>query len=208
MEGKKPAELIREVEQQKRRQQSDAVDAFEMFREAFERGDGFVTREDAADALADRRGWDRGRAVDAVRSLVADTLDPVQLIVSGTERYVGIIDYEPSQEHGGYGFEEYDDVQGRRKVVVCGRCVEQFDTASEPFRAVEGVGRHADECGYGPLFEHLGEHYPTAHTDGAEAVEVGASLVSGTTIAGNTTWHAGNDGANSGLVADRLPNNF
>jgi len=30
----------------------------------------------------------------------------------------------------------------------------------------------------------------------------GASLLSGTTIGGNTVWHAGNDGKNSGLVAD------
>jgi len=35
-------------------------------------------------------------------------------------------------------------------------------------------------------------------------VEVGASLVSGTTIAGNTTWHAGNDGSGSALDADTL----
>ncbi len=33
-------------------------------------------------------------------------------------------------------------------------------------------------------------------------VEPGASLVTGTTIAGNTAWHAGNDGAGSGLDAD------
>jgi len=204
MEGREPAELIREVEQQKQQRQSDAIAAFEAFHEAYTRGDGLVTREAATDAIADRYNWTRDRAVGAIRSLVSDTLDPVQLVVSDDQRYVGIIDYEPSQEHGGYGFEEYDDVQGRRKVVVCGKCVEEYDTASEPFRVVEGVGRHGDGCDYEPLFEHLGEHYSAAHTDGAEAVEVGASLVSGTTVAGNTAFHAGNDGSGSGLDSDTV----
>jgi len=35
-------------------------------------------------------------------------------------------------------------------------------------------------------------------------VEPGASLVSGTTIGGNESWHAGNDGSGSGLHADFL----
>jgi len=35
-------------------------------------------------------------------------------------------------------------------------------------------------------------------------VEPGASLVSGTTIGGNASWHAGNDGAGTGLDADRV----
>jgi len=35
-------------------------------------------------------------------------------------------------------------------------------------------------------------------------LEPGASLASGTTIGGNTAWHAGNDGTGSGLDADLL----
>ena len=204
VDGIDPSEAIAAAESQRETQRADAVTAFEWYHGQYEAGAGLIGRGDAVDALMEEHDWERDRAMDAVRGLLDDTLDPVQLVLTGDERHTGIIDYRSYEAEGGYGFIEHDTVRGARKVLVCGKCVEEYEVDSDPWRAVEGVGRHDDECGWDELLDHLTEHYTEEHIGGPDSVEVGASLVSGTSIAGNTAWHSGNDGGGSGLDADTL----
>lgn len=150
------------------------------------------THDEAVDGLLDAHDdWEKDRALRAVINLVDDTLDPVQQVVVDEVRYVGVLGFEDFQDSGGYGFIEYDDVHGKRRVVTCYRCIESYDVASEPFRCIEGVGRHHDDCGYEPLVEHLTDHYDE-HDAPPSEYEVAASLVSGTTIAASSAFHQGN----------------
>jgi len=57
---------------------------------------------------------------------------------------------------------------------------------------------------YQDLVDGIHEHYTKSHDTAPSDVKTGASLVSGTTIASNTAWHAGNDGEGSTLDADTI----
>jgi len=168
---------------------ADARTAYDFF---IESEGTLFTHDEAIDGLLnEHKEWDDERALRAIINLVDDTLDPVQQVVVDETRYVGVLGFEDFRDHGVYGFTEYDDVHGKRRVAVCYRCVETYEVASEPFRCIEGVGRHDEDCGYEPLLEHAAEHVED-HEQPATEYEVAASLVSGTTVAASTAFHQGN----------------
>lgn len=194
MDHYSPADVVEVAESEKARRRNDAHKAFTLFRQHYDDSatGALFERDEAATAVADRHNWSVSRGREAVVGLTADVLDPVQHVGTGDTKYVGIIDYQPFDAEGGYGFVEYEDTRGERKNLVCGKCVEQYDYDSEPFRAVEGIGRHEMGCAYQDLLDHLTEHYTEMHESGPGSVEVAASLVSGTTIASSTAVHDGN----------------
>jgi len=193
MEKVDPTDAVSQAQAEQKQRTNDSAAAFRWFRRHYEEDGTLVSREDAVGAVAEECNISSDRARGAVRGLVSDILDPVQLVIQGGERYVGILDYTPFESEGGYGYVEYDDLRGECKNLVCGKCVEEYEYDSEPWRAVEGVGRHDVGVEWGPMLDHLTEHYVSEHTSPPEEVEVAASLVSGTTIAANTAYHGGNE---------------
>jgi len=135
-----------------------------------------------------------------IGDLVGDHVDPVQLIQNANAKYVGIIDYDEHSTY--YTYDEYHDIEGKYKRGVCAACIHESSKSSEPF------SRHTGNFGNSPygdedqLAEEIGIHVEAVHSGEDVEVETGATLASGTTIAGNTSFHAGNDGSASGLSAD------
>ena len=131
-----------------------------------------------------------------VGNLAADRVDPVQNVVRDSAKYVGVLEYE---EHDfWYEYVEVDDVHGRMNVGVCAQCVSE---ASSDAAVAKGVGTTEELDG------KIREHYAEKHSESPSEIETGATLVSGTTIAGNSAIHSGNDGTGSGLDADTVQGN-
>lgn len=162
-------------------------------------------REEAVKYLEEKLDVDSRIAANLVAELVSDIVDPVVQVMVGVQRYVGVAEYVEGD--GWYGYVDYDDAFGARNRVVCAQCVHESETDLTVTHATGGDGSFRDEpdATYDELAEAIEEHYEEAH-DGIvpEDVETGASLISGTTIGGNTAWHAGNDGGGSGLDADTV----
>lgn len=131
-----------------------------------------------------------------VGNLAADRVDPVQNVVRDSAKYVGVLDYD---EHDfWYEYVEVDDVHGRMNVGVCAQCVSE---ASSDVAVAKGVGTTEE------LDAKIREHYAEKHSESPSDIQTGATLVSGTTVAGNEAIHTGNDGAGSGLNADTVQGN-
>jgi len=124
-------------------------------------------------------------------NLAADRVDPVQSIVRDSDKYIGVVEY--AEHDYWYEYVEVDDVHGRMNVGVCAKCVSE---ASSDANVAKGVGTTEE------LSERIEAHYSAEHNASVEEVSTGATLVSGTTIAGNSAIHSGNDGVGSGLDAD------
>ena len=124
-------------------------------------------------------------------NLAADRVDPVQSIVRDSDKYIGVVEY--AEHDYWYEYVEVDDVHGRMNVGVCAKCVSE---ASSDANVAKGVGTTEE------LSERIEAHYSEEHDADVSEVNTGATLVSGTTIAGNSAIHSGNDGVGSGLDAD------
>lgn len=174
-------------------------DVLEDLAEALELGTGF----DDPDVEPD---LDVELANRIVAELVDDLVDPIVQTRTGSGRYVGVVEYVEGETW--YGYERHDDVRGCHKRGVCAQCVAEKDVDREIVRADEGSGSISEGATWDEIGAALAEHFDEAHPDVDPAtVETGATLLSGTTIAGNTSWHAGNDGAGSGLNADQFDGN-
>lgn len=167
------------------------------------------TRDEAIEALLAEADCTTEEAANILASLTGDRVDPVVAVTTPDARYIGVIEYEEGA--GWYGYTDYHDHFGERKRVVCAQCVHDAAADHEVVHATAGDpgGSFADhpDATYGQLADAIHDHYARAHpdTDPTEVdVEVGASLLSGTTIGGNSAWHSGNDGAGSGLAADTV----
>jgi len=57
---------------------------------------------------------------------------------------------------------------------------------------------------HGWLHNYTGDGSATAEFQGWKVEELDSTLASNVTVMGNAVWHAGNDGASSGLDADLL----
>lgn len=128
-----------------------------------------------------------------IGNLCDDRVDPVQNIVRESEKWVGVIEY--SEHNYWYEYTEHNDVEGRINVGICAKCVKKANSDTE---VAKGVGTTEE------LSNRIKRHYKENHNGKIENVETGATLVSGTTIAGNTAIHTGNDGLGSGLSADTI----
>jgi len=140
-----------------------------------------------------------------IGDLVGDHVDPVQMVKNGKGKYVGVIDYSEHDTY--YTYDEYHDIEGKYTRGVCAACIHKSSKSSEPFT------RHTGKFGNEPygdkeqLKKEMKIHVDAVHSTNKVEVETGATLASGTTIAGNAAFHAGNDGSGSGLNADLLDGN-
>jgi len=129
---------------------------------------------------------------DELVQVVDDSVDPVQQVLVDGEKYVGVIQFE---EHDGwYEYTRWSDSAGEVRIGVCARCVQQAETPAEVSRTIGDSTEIAQE-----KFEN---HYEESHESRPDEVNTGATLLSGTTINGNTAIHPGMDGHGSGVDAD------
>jgi len=160
------------------------------------------TRTEAVELLTEAVDIDATIAREVLAQLVGDTVDPIVQIVHQGEKYIGVIEFH--EFDGSYGYINYDDQFGQGKRVVCQQCVNGATIDSEVTHATENdpMGSFGDGASWDELVAGIHQHYEQAHDSVPEDVETGATLASGTTIGGNESWHAGNDGSGSGLTAD------
>jgi streptogramin lyase len=126
-----------------------------------------------------------------IGKLCDDRVDPVQNVKRDRKKYVGVIEYE---EHDyWYEYIEVDDIDGRRNIGVCAKCVQEADRDVE---VAKGIGTTEE------LDKKIRDHYYEKHSEEPAGVKTGATLASGTTIAGNNAITSANDGSGSGLDAD------
>lgn len=203
MDGSDADDVIDAADGERERLSRLARDAVEWFLDEGRIGT-LIPRDDAIDAISDYLDCDAETANQVVGSLVSDRVDPVQQVRSQGDRYVGAVEYTVFEDAGAYGYVDYDDRLGRRKRVICARCVEMHDLDEHIAHATQGDGSADDDASWDDLTNLVTAHYADAHSRGPDDVEPGAALVSGTTIGGNTAWSAGNDGAGSGLDADTV----
>ena len=161
-------------------------------------------RDEARDRLADDLNVDDDIAQSLIAELVGDDVDPIVLARAQGVKYVGVAEFK--EFDGAYGYLDYHDLHGKRRRVICAQCVHEATHDTEVTHATAGdpEGSYGRDASYSDLLGGIYDHYEEAHDELPENVETGASLVSGTTIGGNTAWHAGNDGNGSGLDADTL----
>jgi len=199
METFDPDEVIADVESTRADRQERAVCALEWFRDR----DGLLPRGEAGQQIAETHGWSEAAAQTAIGDVVSDLVDPVQQVKHPEQgKFVGIIEYHERPESGCYGYVDYDDVDGRRKRAVCSQCVIEADTDSEVAHATTGEGSTPSDAPWETLYATVVDHYENAHSVEPSEVEVGASLVSGTTVAGNTVFHDGNVTAGENITID------
>lgn len=190
-----------EGEAEKRRRLSSA--ALQWFT-AESRIGGLYLRSEAIGSIAATEGISVQSAAAAIRGTVGDAVDPVQQVEAGGDKYVGVIDYRTYPDAGAYGYIHFNDAHGRLKRVVCARCVEKHTADTQVAHATEGSGDAEMGADWSKLVRLVERHHAESHTQEAQSIEPGASLLSNTTIAGNKAFHTGNDGPSSGLDADTL----
>jgi hypothetical protein len=195
-------EILEQAETEHSRVYDHLRDAADWFHD---REGEMFERAEARDALADDLDVDDGVAQSLIAELVGDDVDPITQASVNRTKYVGVAEYK--EFDGAYGYLDYHDIQGKRKRVICAQCVHEatYDTEVTHATAGDPEGSFSPNASYSELLEGVHDHYEKVH-DGVipSTVEPGASLVSGTTIGGNTAWHAGNDGDGSGLDADTV----
>lgn len=195
-----PESVIRSAEKEKSEVYGMVNDAATYF---LKKQGNLFPREEAHEKIEEHLGVSTRMAGKILASLVGDDVDPIIQVENGEGRFIGVVEYKTGD--GWYGYIDYDDMLGDRKCVICAQCVKENRTDDSITKAVEGEGsfKGRNTYSYGELEEAIHLHYENAH-DGVRPrdVEVGASLISGTTIGGNTSWHAGNDGSGSGLAPD------
>lgn len=198
---KNATEILNEAETKKERVRAHVRDAANWFHE---REGEMYERADVKDLIADELDVGDEIAHDVVSELVGDGVDPiVQASADGT-KYVGVAEFEEFE--GAYGYLDHHDAHGHRRRVICAQCVHNstYDTQVTHATAGDPDGSYGPNADYNDLLEGIHDHYDSQHDELPQTVETGASLVSGTTIGGNTAWHAGNDGGGSGLNADSV----
>jgi len=167
----------------------------------------FFERGEAIAQLSDELSIEQDIAGQVIAELVGDIVDPVVLSAVDGEKYVGVVEFE--EFDGAYGYVDYHDVRGPDKRVVCQQCVNEASLDTQVAHATAGdpSGTVASGADYDELLDIVHEHYADSHEVVPKDVSTGATLASGTTIGGNESWHAGNDGSGSGLDADVLQGN-
>ena len=164
-------------------------------------------QEEARDRLADDLNVDDDVAQSLIAELVGDDVDPIVQARAQGVKYVGVAEFK--EFDGAYGYLDYHDLYGKRRRVICAQCVHEatHDREVTHATAADPEGSYGPDATYSELLSGIHDHYEDAHDEIPENVETGASLVSGTTIGGNTAWHAGNDGGGSNLNADMVDGN-
>ncbi|QGA80330.1 hypothetical protein [Candidatus Nanohalobium constans] len=159
-------------------------------------------REEAVEKLEQDFDLNEKVASCLIGELVGDKVDPVVQIKTDDTRYIGVVDFQEFE--GAYGYIDHHDVLGKQKKVVCAQCVKNAATDSQVKFETEKIKNTEKKPDYTHLTNKIHSHYKKSHKQKPAKVETGATLASGTTIGGNISWHAGNDGKNSGLIADKV----
>jgi hypothetical protein len=166
-------------------------------------------------------------ANSAVQALVEDLVDPVQNVSHPDSYHVGIIEYREWSGDGCYGYVQFHDVAGKRKRVVCAKCVDEFSHDHNVTHATAGESSFSNkpDAGWEELRDDIVEHIEEEHDVAPEEITVGANLESSTTMNSNQAWHDGNtsggtnidisnrtvgispQGSGSGLNADKVDGN-
>lgn len=181
-----PDEVIKKAEQRKEKVYDHIRDAAEFFHEY--EGE-LLERNEAKQSLVNELSVEPDIAGELITQLTGDLVDPVIQVNTPGKSHVGVIDY--TEGEGWYGYVEYDDIKGESRTVVCAQCVHESDQDNEVTYAREGVGSFADgEYNYDELSSVVKDHY-SEHDVTPGEVETGATLLSGTTIGGQTAWHDG-----------------
>lgn len=203
MESYAPEQLITKHQEQQESRGELAEQALEWFLQNDVVGQ-LYPRLEVVGELADHMGVASDRANMALSDTVGDIVDPVQQVATLDGKYVGVIEYTPFTQEGAYGYVDFDDRKGRRKRVVCAKCVEDNEYDENISHATQGEGTSSTEATWDQLLNKITSHYVDSHDEGPSEIQPGAALLSGTTIDGNTSFHAGNDGPGSGLDADTV----
>jgi hypothetical protein len=188
--------IIEQVSEQREQRQQLLRPVAEFFHEhegeLFERYEAVEKLIEAEDIPSD----DERILHQVVGNLASDRVDPVQNVVADDGKYVGVLDYD---EHDyWYEYVEVDDVKGRMNVGVCAQCVSE---ATSDANVAKGIGTTEE------LAKKIKDHYAKKHTESPEEVKTGATLVSGTTIAGNDAITTSTDAVAAGLNADTVQGN-
>lgn len=206
MDSRSPDELIAEVKQEQQTRGELATETLQWFLddtvgELFPRGD-------VVDVLSDELNITNRQASTAISDIVGDIVDPVQQIVKGNKKYVGVIAYKVFNDKGAYGYVNFHDRKGKRKRVVCARCVEKHTYDENIKHATQGEGSSNTDATWQQLLNKITSHYASHHTTSPSCIKPGASLVNGTTISGNTSFHAGNESTITANSADLTPSSI
>lgn len=194
-------EILDKAEAEKANVREHVRDAADWFHD---REGEMIERDETRDLLADDLNVDDDVAQSLIAELVGDDVDPITQVRANGSKYVGVAEFK--EFDGAYGYLDYHDLHGKRNRVICAQCVHEatYDTEVTHATAGDPEGSYGPNADYSDLLEGIHDHYEDAHDVIPKKVETGASLVSGTTIGGNTAWHAGNDGSGSGLDADTV----
>ena len=191
MESHDPEELAQQASQQQENISELAVDFIKWFLDEDNIGE-LYPRVEVREELADKFNTTPEKADNTISSLVGDVVDPVQQIDLEDGKFVGVIDYIVFENEGAYGYTHFSDRFGKRKRVVCAKCVEKQDADENVVHATQGEGSVPEDADWSQLLDKVTSHYASSHTSAPKNIEPGAILLDGTTISGNTTFHAGN----------------
>ncbi|WP_158058271.1 hypothetical protein [Halorussus halophilus] len=185
------AAVLERAESERKHVRSLLRDAATVFHER--EGDLFP-RPEAVALLAEELDSSRETADRVLSGLVGDAVDPVVQLSADGERNVGVIDYH--EHEFWYGYTDYHDIDGQRKKGVCAQCVAEASTDDEVVYVAEGEGEFTEGATWDAIEARLQTHFERAHpTVEAVDVQTGATLASGSTIAGNAIIHTGNASA-------------
>jgi hypothetical protein len=201
MQGTKSSKVIEKAESVSQERLDNAEKVLDWF---ISREDVLFDRGEVYTAISEDLDLEESVVKTSIRELVSDSVDPVQQIIVDGDKKVGVIEYHIWEEHGSYGYVEYHDLHGALKTVVCGKCVEQETLDAEVSHATQSRGSVKSDAEWGTLVEIVEEHIQKEHSEEPDEIQPGASLVSGTTVASNKVFHAGNDGDGSNLGADTI----
>lgn len=199
MPGIDASRAIEEAKSESSERLNNAVDALQWF---LDREGELYSRYEAASLISGELDIEVEEAHHAIRQLTGDIVDPVQQVPVNGDNKVGVIEYKVWKNSGAYGYLQFHDMHGDRKRVVCAKCAEVKSTDSQVSHATEGQGTSSVGESWQNLLNKVTAHYANEHEEPPEQIEPGASLLSGTTINSNLSWHNGNDGLGSGLDAD------
>lgn len=191
MESFSPDELTSRAKQQQEETSTLAGEIVRWFIQEKHLGDMYQ-RENVIQRLSEYTSSPVDKARNGLQSVIGDIVDPVQQIVVDGDRYVGAIEYIEFEDSGAYGYIHFDDRLGKRKRVVCAKCVQEETLDENVVHATQGQGSSDIDATWDELVNKVKAHYNRSHDSQPEEIYPGASLVSGTTIGGNGAYHKGN----------------
>jgi len=165
-------------------------------------------REEAREKIEKELNVDKNTANVVISQLVSDMVDPIIQVVTSDKKFVGVAEFY--EFDGAYGYLQYDDLIGPRRRVVCQQCVNDANFDKDVTHATEqspnpNSSTFNKNVEYTDLVDKIHKHYQSAHESKPTEIETGATLASGTTIEGNTAFHAGNESTITANSADLTP---